>query len=787
MRRIGAVSAGGASVIGTPFGRLLRALRLAHSWTIEELAEASGVSVRAIGDMERGRSLRPQRGTVTALAQGLELDEAAHSELLATLRAGRPAAKPSVPPASPYTLPRGVRDFVGRHAELTALRALVQPTVTESRTENEAVSPPAPVAVVCGPPGSGKTTLAVRLAEESAPSAPDGTFLIDMRGLDVQPLSADQAVLRLLGAWGVADAELGRQTAEERLARYHATASTLRAVVVLDNVGSEAQVRPLLPHAGGLFLVVTSRRTLAGLEGVHRVELGALTREDSASLLRAVVGADRTDAEPAAVLAVTELCGHLPLALRVAANWAATRTNWSLQRLADRLTDEERRLDALSAGDLRVNTAFALSYSRLTPDTARMFRSLSLLPGVEFGAPSAAVLADTSLPAAEDLLEELLDAGLLTASHGDRYRFHDLLRLYAGARRRAEDGDEASAAAKARLRAWLLDTTVLAGRWYEPDHGAPPPAPGRLVDLDDREQAMRWLKTEGDNWLAAFREAAEAGEHAKVVEVADATMWFSDHWVSWGHWVEVYGRAAEAAAALGDPVREAGHRNSLAGAYWVGERDHDKAVGEARHALAIAEKCGDATQQAWAHHHLGGLHALVDDLPPAADHYQRAKELFARSDEVNGYLAASTMVIRVAEKAGRPEQAVAAHDEVMELLAASEYRDRTPPNVRDTTITFATFYVSFAHFNQGRWQEAVDALRTARGRLEAHGWHERAGTARLYMAHALVHLGRLAEAETEYRAVLTMADLVPSPVLDDARAALGALAAGTPSPPTHFA
>ncbi|MET9176298.1 helix-turn-helix domain-containing protein [Streptomyces misionensis] len=780
------MSTGGGSVAGTPFGRLLRALRLTRHWTIEELAEASGVSVRAIGDMERGRSLRPQRGTVTALAQGLELDEAAHSELLATLRAGRPAAKPSVPQVSPYTLPRGVRDFVGRHAELNALRALVQQSVTQARTENKAVRSPAPVAVLSGPPGSGKTTLAVRLAEESAPSFPDGTFLIDMRGLDVQPLSADQAVLRLLGAWGVADSELGRQSAEERLARYHAIAAGLRAVVVLDNVGSEAQIRPLLPREGGLFIVVSSRRTLAGLEAVHRVGLGALTPEDSASLLRAVVGADRTDAEPAAVLAVIELCGYLPLALRVAANWAATRTNWSLQRLADRLTDEERRLDALSAGDLRVNTAFALSYSRLAADTARMFRLLSLLPGADFSVPSAAVFADTSLPAAEDLLEELLDAGLLTASRGDRYRFHDLLRLYAGARRRAEDGDEASAAAKARLRTWLLDTAVLAGRWYEPDHGAPPPAPGRLVALDDREQAMRWMKAESDNWLAAFREAVEAGEHAKVIEVADATIWFSDHWVSWGHWIEVYKSSSEAAAALGDPVREASHRNNLAGAYWIGERRHDKAVGEARHALAIAEKCGDVTQQAWAHHHLGGLHALVDDLPPAADHYQRAKELFAQADEVNGYLAASNMTIRVAEKAGRPRQAVAAYDEVMDLLAASEHRDRIPPNVRDSTITFAAFYVSFAHLNQERWQEAVDALRLARGQLEAQGWHERAGTAHLHMAHALVHLGRFAEAETEYRAVLTMADLVPSAMRDEARAALDALAAGTPSPPTRF-
>ncbi|WP_234388080.1 MULTISPECIES: hypothetical protein [Streptomyces] len=114
------------------------------------------------------------------------------------------------------------------------------------------------------------------------------------------------------------------------------------------------------------------------------------------------------DAEPRAADVVTDLCGHLPLALRVAANWAATRTNWSLDRLAGRLADEDRRLDALSAGDLKVNSAFALSCSRLAPEAARMFRLLSLLPAGDFSAAPAAVLADLPLPDTEDLLEELL-------------------------------------------------------------------------------------------------------------------------------------------------------------------------------------------------------------------------------------------------------------------------------------------------------------------------------------------------------------------------------------------
>ncbi|MEU2910007.1 helix-turn-helix domain-containing protein [Streptomyces massasporeus] len=766
--------------ITAPFGRLLRGLRQSRRLTIEELAEASGISGRAIGDMERGRSRRPHRGTITALAQGLDLDEAAHADLLAAARAARPGARSAeFARASPHTLPRGVGDFVGRQAELAVLRALAHEVA-----EGRGVSPPA--AVVSGPPGSGKTSLAVRLAEEPGSPCPDGAFLVDMRGLDERPLPAEQAVAGLLGSWGVGDAELARLTSEERLARFHEIAAGLRAVLVLDNAGSEAQIRPLLPRAGRLLVVVTSRRTLTGLEGVRRVELGALSPQESAALLRAVVGAGRVDAEPGAADVVTGLCGHLPLALRVAANWAATRTNWSLDRLAGRLADEDRRLDALSGGDLRVSSAFALSCSRLAPEAARTFRLLSLLPGGDFGAAPAAVLADVPLADAEDLLEELLEAGLLMTSRQDRYRLHDLLRLYAASRRRAEDGEEVSLAARSRLRHWLLDTAVLAGRWHEPDHGMPPADPGRLVALDDREQAARWIKTEGDTWLAAYREAAAHGEHARVAEVAEAMHWFSDHWVSWGHWVEVYERAATAGAALGDAALEATHRNYLAWAYWACARRHDEAVESATTALRLAGTAGDVRQQAWAHAYLGWLRDTLDDLAAAADHYHRAAELFTEADDVNGYLQVSCGMIRVLRGAGRAPAAVETWRGIMDTLADPRHRDRIPPNVREFTALSAVYSVSYVHLDAGRWGEAVDALRSIRGQFDDRGWHKQAGKVHLHLAHALARLGERAEATAEYQAVLALESRVPADVRDEAHAGLTALTAGRAVPLIRF-
>jgi tetratricopeptide (TPR) repeat protein len=370
-------------------------------------------------------------------------------------------------------------------------------------------------------------------------------------------------------------------------------------------------------------------------------------------------------------------------------------------------------------------------------------------------------------------------------SREDRYRFHDLLRLYARARHRAEDAPEQSAAASSRLRSWLLDTAVVAGRWYEPGYGAPPPDPRRLVSLDDSEQALRWLKTEGDNWLAAFREAAEGGDHVRVTEVAEAMHWFSDNWVSWGHWTEIFERAAAAGAALGDAGLEATHRNYLAWAHWVGGR-HDEAVTAATRALDLATAAGNVVQRAWAYMYIGWLQNLVNDDSPAIENLLRSIELFAQADEINGYLWAATASIELLGKVGRVPEALRTYREVMDALGDPRNRDRIPPNIRETTTLIAIYSVSTVYLNRGHWPDAVDALRSIRGQFDARGFDLYAGKVHLNLAHVLAHLGEDAEAASEYRIVLTLESRIPSAMLEQARAGLEALAAGRPLLPTHF-
>lgn len=172
---------------------------------------------------------------------------------------------------------------------------------------------------------------------------------------------------------------------------------------------------------------------LTGLEDVDRLALPEMAQPEAVELLCRILGEARADAEAEAVARVAELCGRLPLALRVAGNWLPVRSGWSVDHLVRRLADEERRLRALVAGDVRVEAAFELSYRQLTGQAARMLRLLSLVPGPDMTAAYGAALTATGVFEAEDVMEELVEAGLLQATFTGRYQLHDLLRLFARA------------------------------------------------------------------------------------------------------------------------------------------------------------------------------------------------------------------------------------------------------------------------------------------------------------------------------------------------------------------
>ncbi|WP_225877270.1 XRE family transcriptional regulator [Streptomyces resistomycificus] len=286
------------------FGALLRELRLAASLTLEGLAETSGVSVRGIGDLERGRRAAPQRRTVAALADGLGLAEPGRERLLAAARAGR---CPGYSPAGVRAFPRGIADFVGRERESARLRELARGA---GSSVGGTPSRPPVVAAVSGPPGAGKTTLVLHAARELADHFPDGQFLVDLRGMEDAPPEPAELMLGVLKALGVADRDLAKAGPQGHPGLYRQVLADRRCLLVLDNARDEAQVRPLLPGGGAVLVLVTSRRMLTGLESVHRLPLGELSADEAAVFLTGLVGAERAGADPAALAEVAERCGH---------------------------------------------------------------------------------------------------------------------------------------------------------------------------------------------------------------------------------------------------------------------------------------------------------------------------------------------------------------------------------------------------------------------------------------------------------------------------------------------
>ena len=300
----------------------------------------------------------------------------------------------------------------------------------------------------------GKTTLAVRAADELRPSFPGGVLFLDLLGMSPQPMAADEALRLLLRALGAADEQVPGDV-QGRASLYRALLRDRRALIVLDNAGSEEQVRPLLPGVSPSRVVITARRLLAGLEGVRRLVLGPLPSPEARELLTGILGERAADDEEAALARLTELCEGLPLALRIIGNRLVSRPGWDAAELAARLADEERRLDQFTAGDLKVASAFATSYEQLADSARRMFRRLAVVPGRDFDAGLAAVAGGMPAADAWDALDELVDLGLLLDSGAGRYRFHDLVRFFARARLEEEEPPDAREELAQRVTSWL--------------------------------------------------------------------------------------------------------------------------------------------------------------------------------------------------------------------------------------------------------------------------------------------------------------------------------------------
>ncbi|MEU8056067.1 ATP-binding protein [Microbispora bryophytorum] len=688
------------------FAEVLRRHRHAARLTLEQLAEASGVSARSLSNMERGRSRGPQHRTVTALADALALDESARKQLVELARDGR-LRDHWTRPTGLCALPRSVGDFTGRAPELAWTNDLVHADASPGV---------AGVGLITGPAGLGKTTFAVRAAHALRPDFPDGVFFLDLFGMSPHPVAAGEALALLLRALGVEDRDMPGDV-PDRASLYRSLLEGKRVLVVLDNAASEEQIRPLLPGGSHGRVLITSRRLLAGLEGVRRLSLGPLPLAEATELLTGILGDRSASDGERALTQLAQVSGGLPLALRIIGNRLVSRPGWSAAELVARLANEERRLEQLSAGDLKIANAFGMSYEQLAGSARKLFRRLALVPGRDFDAALAAVAGGISAEDAWDALDELVDLGLLQDGASGRYRFHDLVRLFARDRLQAEDTAAERDALIETVASWLLRmATTTAGRWFEPAYGCPDRPDADLTELSSPEQADRWLRVNVDNWLGALRHAASSGLHSAVLDCAESMNWFSDRWMHAPHWYEVFTLGAEAAAVLGDPARQAKQLNMLAWVHLVPRDDLETTLRYTAQAIDLATRSGATVQIALAHHHAGGALRRLGRLDEAIAAETQAARIHKANGDVDRYCQCLGALGTCLRDAGRHTEALEQYLDLLALL--NDDRSGVTPSVAVFTRPIALARVGECLGLLGRRAEAISTLTEATGLME---------------------------------------------------------------------
>ncbi|MGW2792951.1 AfsR/SARP family transcriptional regulator [Streptomyces sp. NPDC001251] len=423
-------------------------------------------------------------------------------------------------PAPPCTLPYDLTDFTGREQELARLLALaVRGGDAGERT---------PIVGIDGMGGSGKTTLAVHAAHRLAEAFPDGRLYVDLRGFTPgqRPLQPDSVAGLLLKALGGPDTRIPDDE-EARFALWRSSVANRRMLLILDNAADTAQLRPLLSAMPYGFVMVTGRVRLVDLDGAQWISLSSMAPDESSALLAKTLGEERLAAEPKAAAALAELCGHLPLALRIATAKLRNRPLWTLQYLTGRLRDESRLLKELSSSERSVATSVQLSYQALEPEHRRAFRLLGLHPGSDVDSHTAAALIGTSVPEAEESLEALLDAHLLRQQALGRYTFHDLVRSFARGLWQARTTPESSAVLDRLLDYYIAATDEACGLLFPGWVGyaaTPVTPPAELPPLDDELTAGHWFDEEMPALRAAVALGHERGHHRQAAYLARNTM-----------------------------------------------------------------------------------------------------------------------------------------------------------------------------------------------------------------------------------------------------------------------
>jgi len=714
------------SAVGRPADALARFAqareRLAEELGIDPGSELQGVYEATLRDTAPSPPPRQREPAVLR-------DEPAPAE---------PVARPT---PAPRHLPAPPQLFTGRRMELADLAEIHDASTVV-------------ITAIDGMAGVGKTALAVQAAHRMVERYPDGQLFIDLHGYTdgVAPVEPGEALDRMLRSLGIA----GERTPaglDERAGLYRSLLADQRMVIVLDNAATEAQVTPLLPGAPGCVVLVTSRRRLAGLDNTHTLSLDTLPAADAVALLRGSVSEGRLAGQPPEALAeLVELCGRLPLAIRIAAARLRSHPAWDLPHLVRRLRDQQHRLVELEAGQRSVTVALDLSYQDLDADVQRAYRLLGLHAGTCIDAYAAAALVDRAMPATGRLLEQLLEAHLLEEPVPGRYRFHDLTRAHAAHTATGDETERAARGAVDRLLDYYRHAAAVAmdaAYPYERERRPRvPPVRTPVPVLSEPAAALGWLDGELANLLAAAR---YAGEHDWPAHLLHLSTILHRHLRSRGLYHDarsLHQQALSAARATGD---QAGELDALAGLGHI-HRFHgryERAADHLRQARRLARVTGNQATELDALAGLGNIHLLRGRHERAADHFRQALDLARASGHGTGEWVALTGLGNIHMLQGRYERAADHLGRALRLARAAGHHN---------SELEALVGLGIVHRRQGLYGPAADhfqqALRLAQATGSRNG--EQAALTGLGTVHRIQ--GRYEQANDYYQRLLDLAD-----------------------------
>lgn len=599
------------------------------------------------------------------------------------------------------------------------------------------------ISAVAGMAGVGKSALAIHVAHHLKPRFPDIQLYVNLRGGEGSPIKPFQVLGGFLRSLGIEDDFVPR-TLQGRANLYRSLLVDRRAILLLDNAYDEAQVRHLLPGSPTCAVLVTSRKRLSALEGATILNLEVMSDAEALELFRRLIGNKRIQAELEAAKRIVRLCGFLPLAIRAAGGRLKARPQLPLSQHVKHLENERHRLGQLQLGDLDVRASIILSYQDLDETEAHLFRLLGLRAGVDITPEMAGSLIAISPDTAERSLERLVDAQLLEATGKDRYRFHDLIRLFAQEQLEQEETSQARQDASLRVARWHYATSKVMNKRLQPDTrrkeaqelarqtGQP------LAELEQalHLEAMSWFEAERVDLIDSVRQAYQASMWELVVQLAINLANFYDIRGYWDDWAQTHQLAEEAAQHSNDHEGEGIILMHLGNLYEQ-QGDRTKAIHTLKEALTIFHDTEEYDRQGTALMYLGNAYRLQGHWPAAIENFEESLHIFREINDRRGEAWGLSNLGLIYNEQGRWAEAIEMFEESLHIF--SEVGDR-----RGESQTLSNLGITYRM--QSHWAKAIEMLTRSLHLRRESGDRRGEGKALNNLGNVYLEQGHLAEA-----------------------------------------